>query len=215
MSQKFSLYSDLTVRENMEFYNRHLRPESRRREPAAGGPNPTDGARALHRPPPPATSPAAGSNGWQLVCSLLHRPRLVFLDEPTAGIDPVARRDLWDLLFRLSAQGVTLVVTTHYMDEASGAIASVTSISATCSRGDAGGTESVAGDHAAQNQRLEIVGPDTSALLEAIRHRPACARRLSSVRRSTRSWTKMSASKTSASKVLPCVRPSRVSRTCS
>ena len=117
MSQKFSLYEDLTVEENIQFF---------------GGVYGVGGGRI--RDKMPGVLEMAGLNGrerslarelsvgWRqrlaLGCALLHEPAIVFLDEPTGGVDPVSRRNFWELINRLSGEGVTVFVTTHYLDEA-------------------------------------------------------------------------------------------------
>ena len=115
MTQKFSLYEDLSIRENLDFVARMYRLDKRRQrvDQALADLGLADRAKQL-----------AGtlSGGWKqrlaLAACLLHEPQLLLLDEPTAGVDPKARRDFWDEIRQLSARGVTVLVSTHYMDEA-------------------------------------------------------------------------------------------------
>jgi ABC-2 type transport system ATP-binding protein len=117
MTQRFSLYDDLTVSENLRFYAGLYGVPWRRRRArvdeviARAGLSDRRGQLA-----------GTLSGGWKqrlaLACSTIHEPPLLFLDEPTAGVDPVSRREFWDQIHRLSAEGTTVLVTTHYMDEA-------------------------------------------------------------------------------------------------
>jgi ABC-2 type transport system ATP-binding protein len=117
MSQRFSLYEDLTVEENIAFYGGIYRiPAPRLKERAEwvirmAGLTERRQSRAGEL-----------SGGWRqrlaLGCAILHEPAIVFLDEPTSGVDPLSRRTFWELIRTLAAGGVTVFVTTHYMDEA-------------------------------------------------------------------------------------------------
>ena len=117
MSQKFSLYGDLSGRENLDFYGAIYRIPSRGlKDRLREVIDQLDLASFVDRP--------AGSLpvGWRqrlaLAAALMHRPGILFLDEPTGGVDPLFRRRFWEILYRLADEGTTLFVTTHYMDEA-------------------------------------------------------------------------------------------------
>jgi len=117
MSQRFSLYEDLTVEENIDFYSGIYRiPPDRKRERKEWVIEMSGLAEHRH------SRTATLSGGWKqrlaLGCAILHEPPIIFLDEPTSGVDPISRRNFWDLIYRLAGDGVTVFVTTHYMDEA-------------------------------------------------------------------------------------------------
>ncbi len=117
MSQLFTLYRDLTARENIRFYGQVYglsRADLRRREAEIIE---MAGLRGHEN-----ELTANLSGGWRqrlaLGCAIVHRPRVLFLDEPTAGVDPISRREFWELIYSMAREGVTILVTTHYMDEA-------------------------------------------------------------------------------------------------
>jgi ABC-2 type transport system ATP-binding protein len=117
MSQRFSLYDDLTVGENLEFFGGVYGLSRQRVAARVATLLPQLGLTGIE-PRLTASLPLGYKQRLALGCALLHEPRVVFLDEPTGGVDPLARRRFWDLIYEQAAAGITVFVTTHYMDEA-------------------------------------------------------------------------------------------------
>ena len=117
MSQQFSLYNDLTAYENLDFYARLYGLSNKHRETRIGELIEMAGLENHRRS---LTSNLSGA--WRqrlaLACAIVHNPPMLFLDEPTAGVDPISRREFWKLIYGLAGQGVSVLATTHYMDEA-------------------------------------------------------------------------------------------------
>jgi len=165
MTQRFSLWEDLTIRENLEFIARMYGMAQRRRSV-------TDALQKLGLTARQHQLAGALSGGWKqrlaLAACMLHEPKLLLLDEPTAGVDPKARRDFWDEIHQLAASGISVLVSTHYMDEAERchrlAYIAYGQLLVT------GTTEEVV---ARQNLTAwQVSGPDLWALAESLRNLP-------------------------------------------
>ncbi len=117
MSQKFSLYEDLTVAENLEFYGGIYGLNKNDLKTARDAIIETIHLQA-HLDKLTRDIPLGWKQRLALSCAILHRPKILFLDEPTGGVDPISRREFWNLIYNLAKNGTTVFVTTHYMDEA-------------------------------------------------------------------------------------------------
>ncbi len=165
MSQKFSLYEDLSVRENLDFIARMYGVADRAKATAR-----TIERMRLGR----FRDQLAGtlSGGWKqrlaLAACMIHEPKLLLLDEPTAGVDPMARRDFWDAVHRLAGEGITALISTHYMDEAERCHRlAYSAYGHLLARGTV--AEIVAGEGLAT---YEITGPELYSLMERLRALP-------------------------------------------
>ncbi|MDD5129070.1 MAG: ABC transporter ATP-binding protein [Candidatus Omnitrophica bacterium] len=117
MSQKFSLYDDLTVEENIDFYSRIYNIPEKEREKRKDETIQLAGIEDFRK-----SLTGTLSGGWKqrlaLGCAIIHKPKIIFLDEPTSGVDPITRANFWDIIKKMASAGRTIFVTTHYMDEA-------------------------------------------------------------------------------------------------
>ncbi len=164
MSQKFSLYNDLTVGENINFYSGIYKIPKAEKKERFDAVIRSAGLEGMENS---LTATLAG--GWKqrlaLGCALLHKPRIIFLDEPTSGVDPITRANFWNIIKELANQGVTVFVTTHYMDEAENCNRMVLIYHGTII---ASGSPQEMKTNCMKNEVLEVILPNAQDWLEKI-----------------------------------------------